>query len=120
MIPIPKGSGSMGDSKNYRRIALSSLLSEMFDTCIISSQFDGLLSNDLQFAYEPQASTIQCVSSVIETVSYYINHLGKTYTCMCMLGVLRSVHKYYARVNSVLYDFRNIPCHVKAKLLSTY
>ena len=21
------------------------------------------------------------------------------------------VHKYYARVNSVLYDFRNVPCH---------
>ena len=31
-----------------------------------------------------------------------------------------SVHKYYARVNSVLYDFRNVPCHVKAKLLSIY
>ena len=31
-----------------------------------------------------------------------------------------SVHKYYARVNSVLYDFRNVPCHVKVKLLSTY
>ena len=23
-------------------------------------------------------------------------------------------------VNSVLYDFRNVPCHVKAKVLSTY
>ena len=27
---------------------------------------------------------------------------------------------YYARVNSVLYDFRNVPCHVEAKLLSTF
>ena len=31
-----------------------------------------------------------------------------------------SVHKYYARVNSVLYDFRNVPCHVRTELLSTY
>ena len=31
-----------------------------------------------------------------------------------------SVHKYYARVNSVLYAFRNVPCHVRTKLLSTY
>ena len=46
MIPIPKGSGSMGDMKNYRGI---SLLSKLFDTCIITSQFDSLLSNDLQF-----------------------------------------------------------------------
>ena len=50
MIPIPKGSGSMGHMKNYRSIALSSLLSRLFDTCIIFSQFDSLLSNDLQFA----------------------------------------------------------------------
>ena len=51
MIPIPKGSGSIGDMKNYRGIAFSSLLSKLFDTCIIFSQFDSLLSNDLQFAY---------------------------------------------------------------------
>ena len=35
-------------------------------------------------------------------------------------NITSSVHKYYARVNSVLYDFRNVLCHVKAKLLSTY
>ena len=35
-------------------------------------------------------------------------------------NITSSVHKYYARVNSVLYDFRNVPCHVKANLLSTY
>ena len=29
-------------------------------------------------------------------------------------------HKFYADVNSIMYDFRNVPCHVKAKLLSTY
>ena len=52
MIPILKGSGSMGDMKNYRGIALSNLLSKLFNTCIISSQFDSLLSNDLQFAYK--------------------------------------------------------------------
>ena len=35
-------------------------------------------------------------------------------------NIASSVHKYYARVNSLLCDFRNVPCHVKAKLLSTY
>ena len=82
MIPIPKGSGSMGDIKNYRGIALSSLLSKLFDTCIISSQFDRLQSNDLQFAYKPQTSTIQCVSSITETVSYYVDNSGQVYVCM--------------------------------------
>ena len=35
-------------------------------------------------------------------------------------NITSSVHKYYARVNSVLYDFRNVPCHVRTKLLFTY
>ena len=30
------------------------------------------------------------------------------------------IYKFYAKVNSVMYDFRNDLCHVKAKLLSTY
>ena len=82
MISIPKGSDSMGDMKNFGGIALSSLLSKLFDTCIISSQFDSLFFNDLQNAYKSQTSTIQCFFSVIETViSYYIGHLEHTYMC---------------------------------------
>ena len=54
---------------------------KLFDTCFVSSQFDSLLSNDLQFTYKSQSSTIQCVFSVIETVSYYIDRLGHTYMC---------------------------------------
>ena len=44
MISIPKGSGSIDDIKNYKGIALISLLSKLFDTCIRSSRFDGLKS----------------------------------------------------------------------------
>ena len=31
-----------------------------------------------------------------------------------------SVQKFYCRVNSVLYDFKDLPCDVKAKLLDSY
>ena len=71
--------GSLSDIKNYRGIALSSLLSTLFDTCVISSQFDSLYSNDLQFAYKSKTSTIQCVSSVIGTITYYVDHDGNIY-----------------------------------------
>ena len=30
------------------------------------------------------------------------------------------IDKFYVNINSILYVFRNVPCHVKAKLLSTY
>ena len=36
------------------------------------------------------------------------------------MNITSSVHKYYARDNRVLCDFRIVPCHVKATLLSTY
>ena len=53
MVPIPKKSnGSMGEITNYRGIALSSLLSKIFDNCIISNQYDSLFTNDLKFAYK--------------------------------------------------------------------
>ena len=82
MIPIPKkGSGSMNDIRNYRGIALSSLLSKLFDHCIICNQYDSLRSDDLQFAYKSKISAIHCVNSINETVNYYINNSGKVYVC---------------------------------------
>ena len=72
MIPIPKiGSGSMNDIRNYRGVALSSLLSKLFYHCIICNQYDSLHSDDLQFAYKSKISAIHCVNSVNETVNYY-------------------------------------------------
>ena len=35
-------------------------------------------------------------------------------------NVNSSVQKFYCRVNSVLYDFKDIPCDVKAKMLDSY
>ena len=37
-----------------------------------------ICSDDLTFAYKSKISAIHCVNSVNETVSYYINKLGKS------------------------------------------
>ena len=69
IVPIPKrGAGSMTDVKHYRGIALSSLFCKLFDTCIIARHYDSL-----QFDYKPTTSTVQCVSSIIETISCYLD-----------------------------------------------
>ena len=94
MIPIPKkGSGSMNDIRNYRGIALSSLLPKLFHHCIICNQYDSLRSDDLQFAYKSKISAIHCVNSVNETVNYYINNPGKVYVCTL------DASKAFVRVN---------------------
>ena len=71
----------MNDIQNYWVIALSSLLSKLFDHCIIGNQYDSLRSDDMQFAYKSKITAIHCVNSVNEIVNYYINNSGKVYAC---------------------------------------
>ena len=83
MIPIPKGSNKdTSDIKNYRGIALSSLLSKLLDSCIISLNTLVFKSDDLQFAYKERCSTIQYVSMVSEVIDYYKNNDSLVYMCM--------------------------------------
>ena len=35
-------------------------------------------------------------------------------------NITGSIQKFYCKVNSVLYDFKNIPCDIKIRLLETY
>ena len=61
----------MSDSSNYRAIALSSLLCKLFDTIIIETHEGNLITDDLQFGYKKQSSTIVCTSLLLNTVEYY-------------------------------------------------
>ena len=62
-------------------IALSSLLSKIFDNCIISLQESCLLTDDLQFAYKSKTSTVQCISTITEIINYYIKNFSNLYMC---------------------------------------
>ena len=79
MIPIPKGSSSMSDFKNYRGVA-----------CCLNCLTYVLYQNNLTVWY-PMINNllINCklqlcnvFFSVIETVSYYIDHSEDTYVHM--------------------------------------
>ena len=39
---------------------------------------------------------------------------------ICNLSIVSTLDKFYGKVNSALYDFKNVPCHVKSKLLTIY
>ena len=90
MVHIPKGSNKdLTNIKNYRGIALSSLISKLFDNCIISSTLYIFESDNLQFAYKKKTSTIQCVSIIKEVINYYVNQNSCVY--MCMLDASKSI-----------------------------
>ena len=106
MIPIPKGSNKdTFDIKNYRGITLSSLLSKVFDNCIISLNSMVLRYDDLEFAYKKSCSTIQCVFTVTEVINYYRHNGNSVYMCMF------DASKAFDRVNlltQLIYIFLNI------------
>ena len=94
VVPIPEGSTKDSTNiKNYRGIALSSLISKLFDNCIISSNSYIFECDDLQFAYKKKTSTLQCISIIKEVINYYVNQ--KSCVCMCMLDA----SKAFDRVN---------------------
>ena len=72
MVPVPKNMrGSKSDSNNYRAIAISSILGKLFDSIIIKEQHSSRITDDLQFGFKENSSTIICTQLLIETIEYY-------------------------------------------------
>ena len=92
LIPIPKNKlTSLSDSNNYRAIALSSLFGKIMDACIINKQCHVFKFHDLLFAYKANHSTVQCVSTIKEIISYY--NLNRSPVYMCMLDASKAFDK---------------------------
>ena len=72
LITIRKCSNKdTSDIRNYRGIALSSKLSNLFDSYISSLNTVVFKSDDLQFVYKKRCSNIQCFSMVTEAIDNY-------------------------------------------------
>ena len=74
LVPIPKnkrGNKSDSISNNYRQIAISSLLGKLFHIIILEEQHYGLITDELQFGFKKNASTVLCTSLLMGTVEYY-------------------------------------------------
>ena len=74
VIPIPKNNKkSLNDSKNYRGIALSSIIGKVLELLILSSNKDILKSCELQFGFKRKQSTTQCTFAAL---SFTIPDIG--------------------------------------------
>ena len=75
LVPIIKDKlGSISSSKNYRSIALSSQVLKLFDWVILLLFGESLGVDQLQFAYQPGASTTMCTWAAVETISYFLRN----------------------------------------------
>ena len=61
MVPVPKDKlGNKRDFSNYRAITISRILGKLLDSIIIQDQHVSLKSDDLQFGFKENTSTITC------------------------------------------------------------
>ena len=64
-VPIPKNKrGNKSDLNNYRQIAISSLLGKLFDISVLEEQHHSLITDELQFGFKRNASSLLCTSFV--------------------------------------------------------
>ena len=93
---IPKNKRkSINDSDNYRGIALSSILSKIFDWIILTTHSNVFETSDLQFGFKQNHSTTQCTFVLKETINYYIKNGGQVFL------TLLDASKAFDRVNYI-------------------
>ena len=71
----------MNTSKNYRSIAISSLVLKIFDWIIILLFGNSFGLHDLQFAYQPGISGNMCTFAILETVDYFLRNGSEVFVC---------------------------------------
>jgi hypothetical protein len=82
LIPLVKDKlASINTSKNYRSVAISSILLKLLDWVVIFLDGDSLGLNELQFAYQAGSSTVMCTWASLETIDYFLKNGSEVFTC---------------------------------------
>ena len=82
MVPLVKDKlGNINSSKNYRSVAISSILLKLIDWVIILLEGSSLGLDELQFAYQTGCSTTMCTWAATETIDYFLRNGGEVFAC---------------------------------------
>ena len=83
LVPIVKDKlGDLSSSKNYRSIAISSLILKVLDWVIILLYGENLKLDGYQFGYQEKCSPSLCSWLTLETISMYIRHGSTVFGCL--------------------------------------
>ena len=82
LVPLVKDNlWDISISKNYRSVAISSILLKIFDWVVILLDGDSLGLDELQFAYQAGCSTAMCTWAALETIDFFLKNGSEVYTC---------------------------------------
>lgn len=83
LVPLVKDKlGDICSSKNYRSIAISSLILKLLDWVLIINYGHLLKSNEFQFGFQQFSNTSLCSWLVYETIDQYIRGGSTVYGCL--------------------------------------
>ena len=92
LSPIVKdNNGDIASSKNYRAIAISSLILKILDLCVLLLIGHLLSSDDLQYGFQKGCSTLQCTWAVQETIGHFLRNDSDVF--VCLLGFSKAFDK---------------------------
>ena len=87
LIPVVKDKfGDITVSRNYRSIAINSLICKLIDIIIIDLYGDVFRTDELQFGFQSESSTSMCTWLAIETIGYYNRNETNVYGCLMDLS----------------------------------
>ena len=82
LLPIIKDElGDTSVSTNYHSIAISNLVTKLFDWVIILLYGNRLKLHDQQFIYQTNVSTSMCTWMVVETIEYFLRKKSEIFVC---------------------------------------
>ena len=82
LVPLVKDKlGNIHSSKNYRSVAISSIILKLIDWIIILLEGKCLGLSELQFAYQSNCSTVMCTWAALETIDYFLKNGSEVFTC---------------------------------------
>ena len=114
LVPIVKDKlGDLGTSKNYRSIAISSLLLKLIDWVVMILYGDLLKANDLQFGFQQCSSTSLCSWMVLETIDSYLRNGSPVYGCLldCSKAFNTSKHsKLFSKLRVATVQRNRLAC----------
>ena len=82
IVPVIKEkTGDSSDKGNYRPIALTSIVSKVFEIALLYKIEFYLETTDYQFGFKAKHSTDMCIYALKEVISYYRKHSSPVFVC---------------------------------------
>ena len=119
IVPLIKDkNGNISDHENYRPLALTCVISKMFEFLILHRYQDLLRTTANQFGFKQKLSTDMCIFSLKQIIEYYNCYSSPVY--LCFLDASKAFDKLnHWHLFSKLLD-RNVPSIIVRILLYLY